>query len=162
MRTFFRATLAVACLLAISVALLAATRLTVQVSRTKMRKEAKFWASSVATLQAGDAVEEVSRTGDWVKVRTASGTEGWVHGSAVTSRSIHLTGGSKTAERGASADEISLAGKGFTEEVEDQYKQNKSGLAFDGVDWMSRIEVKEGELKRFLQEGKLAEWGGGS
>ncbi len=137
----------------------AVSQLTVQVSQSRIRKDAKFWAPSVASVSAGDQLSEIRRKGDWVEVRTESGASGWIHSSAVTSKKLKLGAGSETAARETSADEISLAGKGFTEEVEEEYKKSNDELDFDGVDRMSTLTVSDEDLGRFLEEGHLAEWG---
>ncbi len=140
----------------------AASALTVQVSSTRMRKDAKFWAPSVETLTAGAKLSEVSRSGDWIRVKSPSGKTGWVHESAVTSRKVTLGTGSKIAAAGASSDEIALAGKGFNEQVEGEYKKANRSLDFEGVDRVSRITVSDDEVIQFLKEGRLADWGRGS
>lgn len=146
-------------LLLVSATLYAATQWTVQVNSTKIRKDAKFWAGSLKTVQAGDKLEEVSRRGDWVEVITSSGVRGWIHKSALTMKKIHLSGGSSTAGHTASAHEVSLAGKGFSEEVEAEYKKNNAALDFKNVDRMSSITVSDGQIAQFLRDGRLAEWG---
>jgi uncharacterized protein YraI len=141
--------------LAISAWVLAAAPLTVQVRETKLRKEPKFWAPAVATLKAGDAVSETERQGDWIR-GTARGASGWVHNSAVTTKTVVLTGGSTTASTESRSGDVSLAGKGFTDQVEREYRKEKAG----GFEDLDRIPppVSDTELETFLREGKLAEW----
>ncbi len=148
-------------ILALAAVAFAASQLTVQVSQSRIRKDAKFWAPSVAAVSAGDQLSEMSRKGDWIKVKNAAGASGWIHSSAVTSKKITLGSGSKTAGRDVSADEISLAGKGFTEEVEKEYSKANRDLDFSAVDRMVSLTLSDSDLESFLKEGKLAEWGVG-
>lgn len=150
-----------AAIFALAAMAFAASQLTVQVSQSRIRKDAKFWAPSVASVSAGDRLSELRRKGDWIEVKNAAGASGWIHASAVTSKKITLGAGSKTADRGVSADEVSLAGKGFTEDVENEYRKANGELDFDAVDRMSSLKVSDKELEAFLKEGKLAEWGVG-
>ena len=145
-------------LLLVSATLYAATQWTVQVSSTKIRKDAKFWSGSLKTVQAGDRLEEVRRKGDWIEVETRSGIRGWIHKSAVTTKKLHLSGGSTTAGHTASAHEVSLAGKGFSEEVEAEYKKSNAALDFKNVERMSSITVSDDEIVQFMRNGHLAEW----
>jgi hypothetical protein len=146
--------LSLACL-AISAWVLAAAPLTVQVRETKLRKEPKFWAPAVATLKAGDAVGEIERQGDWIR-GTGRGATGWIHGSAVTTQAVVLTGGSTTASTETRSGDVSLAGKGFTDQVEREYRKEKAA----GFEDLERIAppISDAELETFLREGKLAEW----
>jgi Bacterial SH3 domain len=139
-------------------AVLAAETLTVQVQETKLRSAPKFWAPSLATLHAGDAVSELSRQDAWIRAHGPSGQEGWVHESAVTRSQLHLTGGTGTAASGTSADEVALAGKGFTEDVEREYRQSH-GNGFEALDSLPP-PATDAELETFLRQGKLADWAG--
>ncbi len=155
-----RIVLIAATLIAFAAAAFAATQLTVQVSSTRIRKDGVFWAPSVAKVGAGERLTELSRKGDWIEVRTSAGERGWIHSTAVTTKKVTLGTGSSSASSGVSADEVSLAGKGFTEDVEKEYRKENADLDFDAVDRMSGMIVSDDELIAFLKEGKLAEWGG--
>lgn len=136
----------------------AADSLTVQVQTTKLRKDAKFWAPVLATLKAGDKVTLDRAQGDWVFVSTSAGQSGWLHNSAVTTKDIQLSDSGGTLQAGASTDEITLAGKGFTKEVEDEYGKTR-GVSFKAVEAMSAYRVSDQEIEAFLKAGKLADWG---
>ncbi|MCK4931972.1 MAG: hypothetical protein KAT01_07395, partial [Candidatus Aminicenantes bacterium] len=60
----------------------------------------------------------------------------------------------------ATADEISLAAKGFSKQVEDDYKAKHSEADFAGVDRMLKVKVSQNQLLKFLKEGKLGIYGG--
>jgi len=52
------------------------------------------------------------------------------------------------------ASEVALAGKGFSSEIEVEYRKN--GMDFSGVDSMERIIVSGNDLLAFINEGHLA------
>jgi uncharacterized protein YgiM (DUF1202 family) len=137
----------------------AAESLTVTVKSSKLRKSPKFYAGSVVGIQFGDALTKLEEQGDWIQVTTTAGITGWVHSSAVTKPKFSLTAG-REAQEDATADEVALAGKGFNEQVEQEYRKT-AGLDYTWVDRMAKITVTEAELESFLREGKLGEFGGG-
>jgi uncharacterized protein YgiM (DUF1202 family) len=139
--------------------LLAAETLKVRVKSTKLRSSPKFYAGSVASLQFGESLEKITAQGDWIQAKTTTGTTGWIHSSAVTVPKFSLTAG-KTAQEETTADEVALAGKGFNQQVEEEYRKN-SDLDYTWVDRMAQIQVTEAEMERFFREGKLGEFGGG-
>jgi hypothetical protein len=143
----------------IAAGVMAAETLKVTVKTTKLRKSPKFYAPAVTTLNYGDTLQKLDQQGDWIKGLTTSGLEGWVHGSAVEEPSFSLTA-RRTAGTGTTADEVALAGKGFNEQVEQQYRQT-TDLDYTWVDRMAAMKVSEAEMEQFLKQGKLGEFGGG-
>lgn len=146
--------------LVLCVVLLLAQTLTVKVQTTYVRKEPKFYSSPLATLAAGESVTQIGSQDGWFKVRTAKGVEGWIHSQAVQTGKFALAAMDQTLKTSATADEVALAGKGFNKQVEEEYKSRNKGINFDEVDRMLKIRVIPDELRRFLMEGKLAEFGG--
>jgi uncharacterized protein YgiM (DUF1202 family) len=144
----------------VCVAMLLAQTLVIKVQSTHVRKEPKFYSSSIATLRAGESVSQISTQGGWVKVRTSQGVEGWIHSQAVATGKLAVAAMDKSVKMSATADEVALAGKGFNRQVEDAYKSRNTGISFSEVDRMIKIKVTPAELRRFLMEGKLAEFGG--
>jgi uncharacterized protein YgiM (DUF1202 family) len=142
------------------VAVLLAENLIVKVQTTYVRKEPKFYSPAVATLVAGETVTQISAQEGWFKVKTSKGVEGWIHSSAVGSKSFTLAAIDKSLKTQATAEEVALAGKGFNKQVEEEYKSRNKGLSFVEVDRMLRIIVKTEELRKFLENGKLGEFGG--
>jgi uncharacterized protein YgiM (DUF1202 family) len=147
------------CVAIVCVAFLLAETLIVKVQSTYVRKEPKFYSSPVTTLRAGDSVTQISSQAGWFKVRTSKGIEGWIHSSAVQGGKLKVSAVDKSLKTSATADEVALAGKGFNKQVEDAYKTRK-GISYGEVDRMLRIKVTPDELRRFLMDGKLAEFGG--
>jgi uncharacterized protein YgiM (DUF1202 family) len=142
------------------VALLLAETLIVKVQTTYVRKEPKFYSSPIATLNAGDSVTQITAQAGWFRVRTSKGIEGWIHSQAVAAGKLKVAAMDKSLKMSATADEVALAGKGFNKQVEDEYKSRNKGISFNEVERMLRIKVSPDELRRFLMEGKLAEFGG--
>jgi hypothetical protein len=143
----------------ISAGVMAAETLKVTVKTTKLRTSPKFYAPAVATLQFGDAIQKLDQQGDWIQGMTTAGLQGWVHGSAVEEPTFSLTA-RRTSGTGTSADEVALAGKGFNEQVEEEYRKT-SNLDYTWVDRMAQMMISESEMEQFLREGKLGEFGGG-
>jgi uncharacterized protein YgiM (DUF1202 family) len=144
----------------VCVAVLLAETLVVRVQSTYVRKEPKFYSSPLATLRAGASVTQISSQAGWLKVRTSTGVEGWIHSNSVHGGKLAIAAMDQSLKTSATADELALAGKGFNKQVEDAYKSRNKGVSFTEVDRMLRIKVSPDELRRFLMEGKLAEFGG--
>lgn len=144
----------------VCVAVLLAETLIVKVQTTYVRKEPKFYSPPVATLKAGESVTQISSQAGWFRVKTSKGVEGWIHSQAVQSGKLNIAAMDKSLKTSATADEVALAGKGFNKQVEDEYKSRNKGMNFGDVDRMLKIMVTPDELRRFLMDGKLAEFGG--
>jgi len=143
----------------ISAGVMAAEMLKVTVKTTKLRKSPKFYSPAVTTLNFGDAIQKLDQQGDWIHGMTTAGLQGWVHGSAVEEPSFSLTA-RRTSGTGTTADEVALAGKGFNEQVEKEYRKS-AGLSYTWVDRMGTISVSEKDMEQFFKDGKLGEYGGG-
>jgi hypothetical protein len=148
-----------ALMLTLTTLLWAAETLKVRVKSSKLRKNPKFYAASVASLQFGESLQKLKAQGDWMQAKTTTGVTGWIHSSAVVKPEFSVTAG-RTAQEMASADEVALAGKGFNEQVEREYRKDEE-LDYTWVDRMAQMKVAEADLERFLREGKLGEFGGG-
>jgi hypothetical protein len=108
------------------------------------------------TLSYGDAAVRREVRDGWVLLAPEArpGFEGWTHHSAVTQREIEWAAGEETVDSGASSDELALAGKGFDEQVEEEYR-SQTDLDFTWVDRMSEYEVDQARKREFLEEGGL-------
>lgn len=123
-----------------------------------LRKDRKFFAPVVARVSYGEVVEDSGRKGDWLRVRY-KGKQGWVHISAVKEKAIRFTTGSGKAQD-AGRDEVALAGKGFTPEIEQDFRRRNPGMRYDLVDQVESSRISENELQTFIQGGGLREPGG--
>lgn len=147
-------------ILSIASFLLAET-LIVKVKTTYLRKEPLFYSQTIAVLKAGQSLEKISSRGSWLKVKTSSGQIGWVHASAIQQKKFTLLAMNKTLKAKTSADEVALAAKGFNKQVEDKYRARHKNLSYAWVERMLRFKLTPAQIKVFLKEGKLAEFGGG-
>lgn len=153
-----RAQVLLIAVLAVFVAVLLAETLVVKVRTTNLKKEPVFYAPTVAVLQAGTQVEKIGEQQGWFQVRTPQGQTGWLHSSAVQAKKLSLL--PTQAKTGATAQEVSLAGKGFNKQVEEQHKSGNPSLNYAAVDKMLRLKVDPAQLKAFLEKGRLGEFGG--
>ncbi len=89
-----------------------------------------------------DQVTVLEERGAWKKVSLGSGkNQGWMHNTALTNKRIALKAGQSNVGTSVTRDEIALAGKGFSEEVEAQYRKNNKNLDYT---WINRMEAIEG------------------
>lgn len=130
-------------------AALAAT-VTVLVSETAVRKKPQFYAPSAGTARLGQSFDAEGPENGWYKVDGK--LDGYIHASAVTAKKTKVSGDSVGG--GASAEEVTLAGKGFNAQVEKSYA--KDGKAdFAGVNAMEKRGYAEAAVLQFMREGGL-------
>ncbi len=129
-----------------------AATITVLVQETALRKRAASYAPSVGTARLGQKFESLGEESGFHK--TASG---YIHASAVTTRKAKLS--SEGVGGSATADEVTLAGKGFNAQVEKSYGAKNGEANFKAVDAMERRSVSETALMEFLRSGALLEGG---
>jgi len=137
-------------------------RLNVQVQNGQIRATPSYLGAVVLAAPYGTSVAVVSQQGDWIRVRTDQGQEGWMHQSALTTKRIAMSAGGATAQTGASSEELALAGKGFNSDVEKQFKSQNPNLNFAAVVRMLQIKVPPAEMRTFLQAGAVRPVEGGT
>jgi len=131
----------------------AAETLRVTTRENAVRSDCRFFAPVKLKVALGDQLTVRGRKGDWYLV-SARGVNGCIHKSAVESRSFAAAGrGARSGS--ASADEVSLAGKGFNPQVEAGYRKSGAGLNYAAVDEITRITVSEKSLESFVLQGGL-------
>jgi hypothetical protein len=118
-----------------------------------VRSDCRFFAPVKLKVVLGDALTVSGYKGDWIQV-SAKGVKGCIHKSAVESRSF-AAAGKGAAAGGTSADEVSLAGKGFNPQVEAGYRKSGKNLNYAAVDEISKYSVSEKSLETFVQQGGL-------
>ena len=142
--------------LALAAAAVQAAQMSVQVKEGVLREKASFLGKPVGNVAYGDRVDVLASQGDWRQVRSASGATGWIHSSALDSKRVTLAAASgNDVQLAASSDEVALAGKGFSQEVETEYKKQNRALDYAWVDRMITFKVTDAEALHFLQEGGL-------
>jgi len=134
--------------------------MSVQVKKCQLRKKPTFLSKIVTNLNYGDPVEVEKEDQSWAEVKIAGKPGGWVHISALSGKKIVLNPNSQDIKNAASGDEIALAGKGFNEQVEENYKKNNSNVDFTWVDKMEKFVVSQEEMISFLKQGGLKIEGG--
>ncbi|HSD86654.1 MAG TPA: hypothetical protein VLB44_04040 [Kofleriaceae bacterium] len=126
---------------------------TIRVLSAKVMKSPKFIGPSAGTVSRGDQLTVKQVKGDWYLVEGSY--NGWIHKSNVTEGKVALS--SKPGGNGGNVnrDEVELAGRGFTPEVEQQYKEKNPNLDFSHVDAIEKTAVDPTELEAFVTEGGL-------
>jgi hypothetical protein len=135
--------------------------LNIQVRTTNLRERPSFLGTTLAEMSYGTKVNLVSRQGPWVQVTGPRGNTGWLHESALAEKELAMASGSSEAATGASKDEIALAGKGFTAEVEKEYRQQNKDLDFSLVDRMESRKITPEQAAAFLAAGQVTPSAGG-
>ncbi len=135
-----------------------ARTLTVSQPNQQIYQEPNFASTPLAAVPQGARVNLIRQEGEWYKV-DYQGTIGWLHRQAVPEAapakvdlSRMLFGGPVKETR---SDEVALAGKGFTPEVEASYRQKNPNLNYALVDRVESITIDPARLQKFIQEGGL-------
>ncbi len=136
--------------------------LRVQVRTTQVRSGPSFLGRVVTPLSYGDVVTPTRQQGVWTQVRTADGTSGWVHESALGKRKVTMQAGDEDVDTVASGDELALAGKGFSSDVEAAFKKANRHIDFTWVDRMEKMTVPVAKSTAFLRAGLVKPREGGS
>ena len=135
---------------------LAAEPVKVKVQKASLFSQPNFLSKTVASLQFGDQLELEEVVKDWAKVKYGR-QRGYIHQSALTSTRVDMKtmmfGSSASSE--ASQDEVALAGKGFTPEVEKNYGKTHPEMNYALVDEIERHSVDPNSLRSFIQKGGL-------
>ena len=137
-----------------------AKTMSVQVKKCQLRSKPSFLGKVVTRLKYGDKVEVAKEDNSWVEVSPSKKGGGWIHISALSEKEIIVNPNSKDIESAASNDEIALAGKGFNEQVENDYKKKNKKADFTWVDKMEKFVVSQNEIQKFLKQGGLTAEGG--
>jgi uncharacterized protein YgiM (DUF1202 family) len=120
--------------------------------------EPNYSGTPIAPVPAGAEVNVLSSSGDWYKVEY-QGNNGWMHrGGFAQAQTPKLNlpgmlfGGGVQQTK---SDEVALAGKGFTPEVEAGYRQKHPEMNFALVDKVETFKVDSAKLQAFIKEGGL-------
>lgn len=157
----FRHRFLIICLVLLGVFLLntvadAQKSMTVQVQEGQLRATPSHFGKITAKIFYGDGVTVLEEKGDWKRVSVADGKgQGWLHGSALTSKRTILKAGRSQAGTSVSQDEIALAGKGFSEEVEKEYRKNNANLDYAWINRMETIRISPRQMENFVEDGRL-------
>jgi len=133
----------------------------VQVRETVLRETASFLGRPTATLSYGERVAAGEEQRGWVPARTENGRQGWVHASALTRGRRALRAG-ESAGTAAEREELALAGKGFSSDVEEAFRDRNARIDYTWVDRMETIIVDPAAMRSFLAEGGVRPSEGGA
>jgi uncharacterized protein YgiM (DUF1202 family) len=132
--------------------------ITVQTLTAKLMKTPSFISQTAAKLVRGEQLKFEEAQRDWYRASTEKGVSGWINKSAVVEKAVALSTKPGGGSGGATADEVALAGRGFSKDVEEKYKSEHKDLDFSHVDHIEKLEVPSEELVKFVADGKI---GGG-
>jgi hypothetical protein len=139
-----------------------AKEMTVQVNKTQLRATPAYYGAVVSTVNYADRLDILETKGSWAKASNPKNkTTGWIHVSALTSQRLQPKAGVKGAPRSVSTGELSAAEKGFTEQIERDYRQKNKNIDFTWVDRMEQINITPQQSVAFLKDGKLSYTEGG-
>ncbi len=128
--------------------------LSIQNKEGKVRARPSFLGKIIIKLPYGTKVTKIEEKTPWVKVKYSNKT-GWLHLDAVTEKEIVVKVGTADVKRAASDDELVLAGKGFSESVEKEYRKKNPTVAFSQVDRMEHFTVPIKKMELFIKDGGL-------
>ena len=125
-------------------------------SKQQLYAGPNFSANSLGSIPEGTEVQIVQQSGEWYQVEY-QGQQGWLPQQAFPgAKKFDLSSVLKgKAVQESKTDEVALAGKGFTPEVEADYRQKHPNLNYAQVDQVEKFEVSPGELQTFIREGGL-------
>jgi len=135
--------------------------MSVQVKEGQLRSVPSFLGKIIANPSYGDRVAIIEDQGAWKKV-AIGGVQGWMHATALTTKTIVLKAGTQNVRTSATGGELALAGKGFSEEVEKQYKNLNHNLDYAWVDRMEKFQVSPEQMQAFLKQGNVVPAEGGA
>lgn len=126
----------------------------VQVRESVVRAKPMFFAPTVASVRYGDSVGKISQDAGWTLV-SFKGKQGYLPATTLTPSKIILSGRS-SGKVMADASDVVLAGKGFSKEVEENYKRVGKGVRYDLVDRVEKqCRINPSEVKAFVSQGGL-------
>jgi uncharacterized protein YgiM (DUF1202 family) len=119
----------------------------VAVESLAVKEAAGAFSRDLGTLPLGREVTVTREDGKWTQIR-AGNLSGWVSSSGLSTRRVIAAGSAVTPT------EVALAGKGFSEATENEYRA--SGLDYSMVDIMEQLSIPNQEMQQFVNEGRLA------
>ncbi|MBN1662252.1 MAG: SH3 domain-containing protein [Deltaproteobacteria bacterium] len=139
-----------------------AKEMTVQVNMTQLRATPAYYGAVVATVDYAARLQILETKGSWAKATDPKNNKtGWLHLSALTSKRLTPKAGAKSAPTSVSTGELSAAEKGFTEQIEKDYRQKNRTIDFTWVDRMEQININPQKSVAFLKDGQLIATEGG-
>lgn len=132
---------------------LSADPATVQIKEASLYEKPSAISKFLGKVPYGTQLTIVSSQAGWVQVKSDTLGSGWLRDQAITTKKIALQTGAQAS--GPSATEVSLAGRGFSEEVEKGYKAKNPNLDYADVDKMEAMGIEDDVLASFLRDGDV-------
>jgi hypothetical protein len=126
----------------------------IQVRESMVRAKPAFYSPGVLRVTYGEQLERLATEGGWVRVQSKSG-QGYVPLASVSEDRIVLAARDITKIH-ADAGDVVLAGKGFSREVEQQYRKTDRRARYDLVDRVEReARISSKAVASFATSGDL-------
>jgi hypothetical protein len=131
-------------------------KVSIMVKETRLMEKATHWAAPKRVLKYGDSLTVASEPqGAWIEVETDLKERGYIHESALTTRTVVLRTGVNLGTTEVESTNVVLAGKGFNSDVEDLYKSQAKNLDYTLVNTWESQSVDSQELIAFAELGGL-------
>lgn len=133
----------------------------VNVEEAELKSGTGFFAAGAGFLPYGAKVTILQESGKWIEVESQDNSKisGWLPASSLTKKKILADDSLNRVS--ASADELALAGKGFSAEVEALYTTEATAAIYRMVDDIESTPIDKSGLLEFIQQGKLSDGSGG-
>ena len=124
----------------------------VSVGELSVKDKASFFASDVGELSYGAPVYVLDEKKSWTKIQSVDTDEliGWVSEKSLTKKKLISSDKNVTTN----ADELALAGKGFSKTIENAYS-DEYDVSFDKVDEIEENSISNIETIDFIEQGNL-------
>lgn len=138
---------------------LGAAPVSVQVKDASLYDQPSSLGKLLGKVPYGTRLTVLAAKNGWGQVKAeGSGLTGWVRTQSYTTKDLNLKGGNQGS--GVSSTDVSLAGRGFSEEIEQGYKAKNPSLDYADIDKLEAQSYSEAELEKFLRDGGLKPDGG--
>jgi uncharacterized protein YgiM (DUF1202 family) len=126
----------------------------VAINSAELKSGTGAFANTVGALKYGERVTVLQTSGRFMEVRSDvnQSLRGWTAEANLTTRQVVPGAGGSATDR-----DVAMAGKGFNQEVENSFRSQNRNLNYNDVDRVETMTtINQTELRRFLEEGRLA------
>src|SRR5215217_4708501 len=133
-----------------------AEHVTVGVPQLHIQSSKGGFGVPVAVVSKNSRLDVIGREGDWLKVRTSDGKEGYIRQTALTARSLQPAANAALISAASSGATPTAASKGALEAETRNYASAK-GLSTQGVETMmaTHLSITPEEFEQFQREGAV-------
>ncbi|MGL1894062.1 MAG: SH3 domain-containing protein [Spirochaetaceae bacterium] len=126
--------------------------MSVTVKVTQVRTSPSFLGKILFKLNYTDRVQIIKKRSGWALVEfSGQSKQGWMSLSALTEKKLVLNSNASDIDANATGSEVSLAGKGFNSQVENEYR-SLNDIDYSWVDIMETYNYEASELVLFIEE----------